>query len=133
MNSVHLVGHVGQDPELRLTGSGEAICNVSLATTERRKQDDHTEWHKLVCFGKTAEIATQYAKKGKLIGIQGRLSTRKWQDKNGQDRWTTEILVDRLELLGGPSGKGEARSASTEERQPQQPAAADPFDDNIPF
>lgn len=106
VNKVILVGNLGRDPELRTTQSGTAVANLSLATTERRKDrdgtwTDHTEWHRVTCFGKTAENVDRYCQKGKQLYVEGRLSTRKWQDKDGADRWTTEVVADVVRFLGG--------------------------------
>jgi single-strand DNA-binding protein len=115
VNKVILVGNLGQDPELRYTQDGMAICNLSLATSDSWKDKnsgekrERTEWHRIVIFGKLAEICGEYLKKGRQIYIEGRLQTRKWQDKEGQDRWTTEVVVDQrgtMQMLGGREGGG---------------------------
>jgi len=115
INKVILVGNLGQDPELRYTQDGMAICNLSLATSDSWKDKnsgekrERTEWHRIVIFGKLAEICGEYLKKGRQIYIEGRLQTRKWQDKEGQDRWTTEVVVDQrgtMQMLGGREGGG---------------------------
>lgn len=98
VNKVIFVGNVGQDPIVRFTPNGEAIANISLATSEKWKdqqgqQQERTEWHRIVIFGKTAEIAQQYVRKGSKLFIEGKLQTRKWQDNNGQDRYTTEVVI----------------------------------------
>ncbi len=108
VNKVILVGRLGRDPEMRTTNSGLAIANIRLATTERRKDQDgnwgeHTEWHTVVAFGRTAETAGRFLSKGRQVYIEGRLRTRKWQDKDGRDRWSTEVVVDTLQLLGSTS------------------------------
>ena len=113
VNKVILVGRLGRDPELRTTNSGMAIANIRLATTERRKDQDgnwgeHTEWHTVVAFGRTAETAGRFLSKGRQVYIEGRLRTRKWQDKDGRDRWSTEVVVDTLQFLGG-KGDGDGR------------------------
>jgi single-strand DNA-binding protein len=106
INKVILVGNLGRDPEIRYSGDQKAIATVSLATTEKRKDAsgnwvDHTEWHRVVMFGKTAELAEKYLKKGRQIYVEGKLRTNKWQDKEGKDRYTTEILCNEMHFLGG--------------------------------
>jgi len=104
-NSALLLGRLGRDPEIRYTAEGTAVANLSLATTRRYKdsagaQREETEWHKVVLFGRQAEVAGEYAKKGRELFIEGRLRTRKWQDKEGQERYSTEIVCEDLQLLG---------------------------------
>jgi single-strand DNA-binding protein len=104
-NSVQLIGHAGRDVEVRFTADGSAVANLSLATTRKYKDasgavQEDTEWHKVVFFGRLAEVASEYAKKGRQIFVEGRLRTRKWQDKDGQDRYSTEIVAEDLQLLG---------------------------------
>ncbi|MED5371117.1 MAG: single-stranded DNA-binding protein [Myxococcota bacterium] len=111
INKVILVGNLGQDPEMRTTGSGMAVCTLRIATSSRRKDQsgqwvDQTEWHSVVCFGRTAENAGNYLRKGRQVYIEGRLQTRKWQDKEGKDRWTTEVVCNELKFLGGRDGGG---------------------------
>ena len=113
VNKVILIGNLGRDPEVRNTQSGSVVANLSIATTERRKTregnwDDHTEWHRVVCFGRTAENAQKFLSKGRQVYVEGRLSTRKWTDKEGKDRYTTEVVCDSLRFLsrGGESGGG---------------------------
>ncbi len=112
VNKVILVGHLGRDPELRYAQSGTAVANATIATTERRKDrdgewNDATEWHRLVFFGKTAETLSRYCKKGKQLYIEGRLQTRSWEDKeSGQKRYTTEIVVFQMQMLGRASEGG---------------------------
>jgi len=116
VNKVILLGNLGKDPELRYTSNQKPVCSFSLATTERRmdasgKWNDHTEWHNIVTFGKTAENCSQYLKKGRQAFIEGRIQTRKWQDKEGRDRYTTEILAASVQFIGGGKGAGsESRS-----------------------
>ena len=121
---VIVIGNVGKDPDIRSTPSGLMICNLSIATSEKRKDEEVTEWHRCVLFGKTAEIAEKYVRKGKQVAITGRLQTRKWE-KDGIDRYSTEILVDKLTLLGS---KSDAQQAP-QQQAPQQ----DSFDEDIPF
>jgi single-strand DNA-binding protein len=112
INKVILIGNLGRDPELRYTPSGSAVCNVSLATTRNWKSKDsgdrveETEWHRVVFYDRLAEIAGEYLKKGRPVYVEGRLKTRKWQDKEGRDTYTTEIIADQMQLLGGREGGG---------------------------
>lgn len=116
VNKVILVGRLGRDPEIRTTASGSTVGNMRIATTERRKDrdgnwSDHTEWHTLVLFGKTAENAGKYLAKGRQVYAEGRLQTRKWQDKGGQDRYSTEVVVNVLNYLGS-KGDGDSGQSS---------------------
>lgn len=110
INKVILIGNLGQDPEVRFTPSGTAVANINLATTDTwmdrqsGQKQERTEWHKVVMFNKTAEIAQQYLKKGAKVYIEGRLQTRKWQDQNGQDRYSTEIVANDMQMLDGRNG-----------------------------
>jgi single-strand DNA-binding protein len=112
VNKVILIGNLGKDPEVRYTASGEAMCNFSLATTESWKdkstgeKKELTEWHRISFFGKLAEIAGQYLKKGSQVYVEGSLRTRKWTDKEGQERYTTEIRGDQMTMLGSRQGMG---------------------------
>ena len=111
VNKVILVGNLGKDPEVRYMPSGDAITNITMATTDSWKdkngeKQEKTEWHRVAFFGKLAEIAGEYLKKGSQVYVEGRLQTRKWQDKEGQDRYTTEIVADRMQMLGSRSGGG---------------------------
>ncbi len=141
VNKVILVGNLGADPESRFAPSGDAICNISVATTETWKdkntgdKKESTEWHKVGFYGKLAEIAGQYLRKGSQVYVEGSLRTRKWQDKNGQDRYTTEIRGDVMKMLGGrPEGQQQAAAPRQQAPQQQQSAAhAGSFDDDIPF
>ncbi|MDA8360790.1 MAG: single-stranded DNA-binding protein, partial [Gammaproteobacteria bacterium] len=152
INKVILVGNLGKDPEIRYSPGGGAVANLNLATAESWKdrntgeRQERTEWHRVVLFGKLAEIAQEYLKKGAQIYVEGRLQTRKWQDKDGHDRYTTEIVGNELQMLGGRGGAGgSAESAPDmgyESPAPQSttrrdaPAAGtksgDDFDDDIP-
>ncbi|PKY10801.1 single-stranded DNA-binding protein [Acidithiobacillus marinus] len=154
VNKVILLGHLGRDPEMRYQPSGAAIANFSLATSETYKDRDgnkqeRTEWHRVVFFNRTAEIAGEYLRKGSMAYVEGRLQTRKWTDKDGQERYTTEIVGDRLQLVGSRGGSGGAASFDEEDhgggRSSAAPAAAgagrkqdtpppmEDFDDDIPF
>ena len=121
VNKVILVGNLGQDPEVKYMPSGDAIANISVATTDKWKdkngeKQEKTEWHRVSFFGKLAEIVGEYLKKGSSIYLEGRLQTRKWQDKDGNDRYTTEIVADKMQMLGGgggnASGNGNRRESS---------------------
>ncbi|MDH5648395.1 MAG: single-stranded DNA-binding protein [Gammaproteobacteria bacterium] len=145
INKVILVGHLGKDPEVRYSANGAAVANVSLATSESWKdrntgeKQERTEWHRVVFFGRLAEIAGEYLKKGAQIYVEGRLQTRKWQDKEGQDRYTTEIVANEMQMLGSRAGAGamdysDNSQASSSVSQPMAAAtSADDFDDDIPF
>jgi len=154
VNKVILVGNLGADPETRYMPSGDAIANIRLATTFRWKDKqsgenkEETEWHRIVFRGRLAEIAGEYLKKGSPCYVEGRIRTRKWQDKEGQDRYTTEIMADAMQLLGSRAGAGEpvtarepAESASGGAAKPAAAAAAKKapaggvgdMDDDIPF
>jgi len=145
VNKVILVGHLGQDPETRYTADGRAITNFSMATTESWKdrqsgeKREKTEWHRVVIFGKLAEIAKEYLHKGSLVYVEGKLQTRKWQDNSGQDRYTTEVVIDisgTMNMLDSKGGTGQYDQDSTPATAEDNPAAAlaeDDFDDDIPF
>jgi len=145
INKVMLIGNLGRDPEVRFTQNGLAVANVTIATTESWKDkasgenQERTEWHRVVFYNRLAEIVGEYLKKGSKIFIEGRLQTRKWQDKNtNQDRYTTEVIADSLEMLGGKPGMGgSAPMPPQSEQQPQKAMEAvtadDSFDDDIPF
>ncbi len=143
VNKVILVGNLGQDPDCRFMTSGEAVTNVSLATTENWKDKDgqkqeRTEWHHLVFYKRLAEVAGEYLRKGSKIYVEGKIKTRKWQDKDGRDRFTTEIIVHDMQML---SGNRESSSPPTKTGEPYIPpkspergeGAFDNFDDSIPF
>ncbi|WP_455234119.1 single-stranded DNA-binding protein [Thiogranum longum] len=141
VNKVILVGHLGKDPEVRYMPSGNAVCNVTLATSDSWKdkqtgeQKDRTEWHNLVFYSRLAEIAGEYLRKGSQVYVEGRLQTRKWQDKNGNDRYTTEIIVSDMQMLGGRgnSAGGSAEFGGSSAAKPAPAPVADEFDDDIPF
>ncbi len=119
VNKVILVGNLGKDPETRYMPSGSAVTNLTLATSESWKDkqsgeaQERTEWHKVAMFGRLAEIAAEYLRKGSQIYIEGKLRTRKWQDKEGKDRWTTEIVADEMQMLGSKGGGGASASAGS--------------------
>ncbi len=154
VNKVILVGHLGKDPEVRYSPNGGAVANITLATSESWKdkntgeKQEKTEWHRVVFFGKLAEIAGEYLKKGSQVYIEGRLQTRKWQDKEGKDRYTTEIVAGEMQMLGSREGRGGSsaefdQSADEGRSAGRAPAAAGAgaakssgggdFDDDIPF
>ncbi len=143
VNKVILVGNCGKDPETRYMPSGGAVTSITLATTESWKdkqtgdKQERTEWHNVTFFGRLAEIAGEYLKKGSQVYVEGSLRTEKWQDKNGQDRYTTKIIASEMQMLGGRPGGGDFNSAPMQQSQPQpanQPAPVDDsFDDDIPF
>ena len=143
INKVIIVGNLGNDPEIRTMPNGEQIANISVATSESWKdkntgeRKEAVEWHRIVLYRRLAEIAGQYLTKGSQVYIEGRLKTRKWQDSNGQDRYTTEIQGDVLQMLGGR--QDEPKSQSKSQPKPKKPdplsaaAEQDEFNDNIPF
>ena len=167
INKVILIGNLGRDPEVRYTPNGNAICNISVATTRNWKDKtsgdkvEETEWHRVVFYDRLAEIAGEYLKKGRPVYVEGRLKTRKWQDKEGKDVYTTEVIADNMQLLGGREGmgggdagadsgydrgdnRGESRpAAAPRSAPPSRPAASKPapksstgfedMDDDIPF
>lgn len=140
MNKVTLIGHIGKDPEVRYTTSGTAVASVTLATSEKIKKgdawEDHTEWHNLVLWGRKAEIAGEYLAKGSHIAIAGKLRTRKWQDKDGNNRYTTEIVVDELEMLGkkrDSNGEKPAESNYSGANPNHEGHESYMSDDDIPF
>ncbi len=166
VNKVILVGNLGKDPEVRFMPNGEAVCNFSIATTDSWKdksgaKQERTEWHNIVMYRKLAEIAGEYLKKGRPVYVEGRLQTRKWQTKEGQDRYTTEIIADQMQMLGGRDGASSNasydggmdqssgssdydQSSSNQSAAKQAPAQSAPkaaaagsgfddFEDDIPF
>ena len=151
VNKVILVGNLGKDPETRYMPSGSAVTNLTLATSEQWKdkqsgeQQERTEWHKIAMFGRLAEIAAEYLRKGSQVYIEGKLRTRKWQDKEGKDRWTTEIVADEMQMLGskgggaaagaGAAGAAAAGGGSGGGRAAGNDSGAPPggFGDDIPF
>lgn len=122
VNKTILLGNLGRDPEVRYSANGAAICNLSIATTYKRKdqsgqQVEETEWHRVVMFSRLAEIAGEYLKKGRQVYIEGRLRTRKWTDSNGIEKYTTEIIADQMQMLGG---RDDDQQAQPQQRPPQQ-------------
>lgn len=143
INKVILVGNLGNDPEVRYGNNGNAIANISVATTDSWKdkntgeQQEKTEWHRVVMFNRLAEIVNEYLKKGSQVYIEGKLQTRKWQDESGQDKYTTEIVANEMQMLGGRSNDGQmGEQAPRPNNQPvrdQAPAPSNDFDDDLPF
>src|SRR5258707_15849117 len=149
VNKVILVGNLGRDPETKYMPDGAAITNVSIATSYQRtdkasgQKTEETEWHRVVFFSRLAEIAGQYLKKGSQVYVEGRIRTRKWQDKEGQDRYSTEIVADSMQMLGSRAGSGEPRPEAARASEPKAAAAAtaakkpagkfDDMEDDIPF
>lgn len=146
INKVLLIGHLGGDPETRYTSSGDPITNITLATSDTWKdkqtgqQHERTEWHRVVFFGALAKVASEFLRKGSQVYVAGSLRTRKWQDKDGQDRYTTEVVVDingNMQLLGGRPEDGKSTSPREQQQQPIPPQEPAPnggeFDSDIPF
>ncbi|MDY4281588.1 MAG: single-stranded DNA-binding protein [[Pasteurella] mairii] len=152
VNKVIIVGNLGNDPEIRTMPNGEAVANISVATSESwldkmtNERREVTEWHRIVFYRRQAEVAGEYLRKGSKVYVEGRLRTRKWQDQNGQDRYTTEIQGDVLQMLDSRSDRSNAYAQTSAPRPmattkpasaPQQPKSPEPplddFDDNIPF
>lgn len=157
VNKVILVGNLGRDPEVRYSTEGSAVCNISIATTSNWKDKssgerrEETEWHRVVMYNRLAEIAGEYLRKGRPVYIEGRLRTRKWQNKEGQDQYTTEIIADQMQMLGGREGMGGAEGGGGNYEAASRPAATRPqgqrpaapaagggsnlgdLDDDIPF
>ncbi len=147
VNKAIIVGNLGRDPETRYSSGGAAITNVTLATNESWKDrqtgemQDRTEWHRVVFFGRLAEIAAEHLKKGSQVYIEGRIQTRKWQDRDGNDRWTTEIVANEMQMLGGRGGGAESGTDSFDDAsgggrggaRAAGASEASDFDDDIPF
>ena len=156
VNKVIIIGNLGRDPEVRYTPSGSAVCNVSVATTRNWKNRDsgekqeETEWHRVVFYDRLAEIAGEYLKKGRSVYVEGRLKTRKWQDKDGAEKYTTEIIAEEMKMLGGREGMGggadegggggyserpqpASRPAAAAKAAPKSSTGFDNMDDDIPF
>ena len=151
LNKVQIIGNLGRDPEVRHTNDGRAIANITVATSEKWKdqsgqQQEKTEWHRIVMFGPLAEVAEKYMKKGDSAYFEGKLQTRKWTDNQGQDRYTTEIVVDRggqMQMLGGRGNStnydapadnfNQDKPHASASTKPAATASVDAFDDDIPF
>ena len=153
VNKVILIGNLGKDPEVRYMADGKAVANITIATSEKWKdkttgeKQERTEWHNAVFYSPLAEIVGQYLRKGSSVFVEGRLQTRKWQDKNGQDRYTTEIIANEMKMLGGRGDHGGGEAPPAQQSRPQSrhdarnkasmaaqaPAAPEGFDDDIPW
>lgn len=143
LNKVHIIGNIGRDPEVRYTPSGAAVCNVTVATSRKWKDKtsgekaEETEWHRVVFYDLLAEIAGEYLKKGRSVYVEGRLKTRKWTDKEGVERYTTEIVAEKMQMLGGrDDGERTAPPAQRQAQKPAPKASADAFadmPDDVPF
>lgn len=147
VNKVILIGNLGKDPETRYMSSGEAVTNITLATTDTWKdkngeKQEKTEWHRVTFYRKLAEIAGEYLKKGRSVYVEGRLETRKWTDKNGVERYTTDIIATDMKMLGNRTGSGSFESSPDQEDDnptPNRSSSAkstggfDDMDDDIPF
>ncbi len=145
INKAIIVGNLGNDPDARISTTGSAITTISVGTNEQwkdkttGKQESRTEWHRIVFFDRLAEIASEYLKKGSQVYVEGKIKTRKWQDQSGQDRYTTEIVANEMQMLGGKAEVQQTPKANpqTPKANPQTPGdnqqTADQFDDEIPF
>jgi single-strand DNA-binding protein len=142
LNKVMLIGNLGKDPELRSTRGGTSVCNMRLACTERRKEGDdykdHTEWVDVVCFGKTAENAAKYLKKGRQVFVEGRLQTDEYKDKDGNKRWRTQVVSFEVMFIGGDGQQRSTSSASSsrparETEHVDDAPPAEVYDDELPF
>ena len=138
LNKVMLIGNLGADPETRFTQDGTCVCNLRLATTEKFKnrageQQEKTEWHRVVLWGRLGEIANQYLKKGARVYIEGKIETRKWQDRDGNDKYTTEVRANEMKMLGGGSGRSGGGESSGGAFPAQGGGGAAPKGGNDPF
>ena len=139
VNKVIIVGNLGADPDTRYMPSGNAVTNVSVATSESwndrdtGERQEKTEWHRVVFFGKLAEIAEQYLKKGSQVYVEGKLQTRKWEDKEVNERWTTEIVANQMEMLGDRMSSGSSQPNNMDQSTSKSNFSDDEFDDDIPF
>ncbi len=141
INKAIVVGNLGRDPEVRYSANGNAIANVTIATTDSWKdrqsgeRQEKTEWHRVVFFGRLAEIAGEYLKKGSQVYVEGRLQTRKWEDRDGNERYTTEIVAADMQMLGGRSGGGDTQGGSAPDfgETSSGSSSSGDFDDDIPF
>jgi single-strand DNA-binding protein len=144
VNKVIIVGNVGRDPETRRLPSGDAVTNISIATTDRYRDKqsgemrENTEWHRVAFFGKVAEVAEKYLRKGSQVYVEGRLRTRKWTDQSGQEKYSTEIVAETMQMLGGKasgvsSDMGGSSAAMPQSRPSTAPSNISDIDDDIPF
>lgn len=144
VNKVTIIGNLGKDPELKFMPNGDAVCNFSVATTDTWKDKDgakqeRTEWHNIVMYRKVAEIAGEYLKQGSSVYLEGRLQTRKWQTKEGQDRYTTEIVADSMQMLGKKSDSEQGNGNESQQKHSEQKSndyqkqSIEDIDDDVPF
>ena len=139
INKVIVLGNLGSDPDARYMPNGNAVTNIGVATTnswkdkESGERQEETEWHRVVFFGRLAEIASEYLKKGSQVYVEGRLQTRKWEDKEGNDRWTTEIVANDMQMLGERISSSSNSDSTRVQKQSGSEFATDDFDDDIPF
>ena len=138
VNKAIIVGNIGRDPEVRYAPSGTAVCNLSVATTRAWKTKDgekqeETEWHRVVFYDRLAEVADEYLGKGSAVYVEGRLKTRKWQDKDGIDRYTTEIVGEHMQMLGGRDSAQTAQKPAAQKPAAKKADSFDSMDDDIPF
>ena len=139
INKVIVVGNLGADPDARYMPNGNAVTNISVATTaswkdkESGERQEKTEWHRVVFFGRLAEIASEYLKKGSQVYVEGRLQTRKWEDKEGNDRWTTEIVANEMQMLGERISSSSNSNNISTPKSSNSEFTPDDFDDDIPF
>lgn len=138
INKVILIGNLGADPETKTTSGGNTVANFTVATSESWKdresgeKRESTEWHRIVIWGKLAEICGEYLRKGSKVYLEGRLQTRKWQDRDGNDRWTTEVVAKQMQMLDGRPGQSSAQDQRSAQSQPPEQSQPD-LDDDIPF
>ena len=139
VNKAIIVGNLGNDPEIRYSANGNAIASISVATSDRWKdkntgeQQERTEWHRVKLFSRLAELAGEYLKKGSQVYIEGRIQTSKYQDKDGNDRWSTEIVAREMTFLGGRGGAGDSQGAPPADSPQRDSTPSGDFDDDIPF
>ncbi len=137
VNKVILLGRLGADPELRYTQSGQAVCTFNMATSESwgtgDDRQERTEWHRIVVWGRKGEVSAEYLSKGREVFLEGRLQTRKWQDRNGQDRYTTEIVARDVQFIGGARGGGQRSSNEPPPPEEDFGGGMNDKDDDIPF
>ena len=127
VNKAILIGNLGKDPETRTTASETAVCNFNIATSEKVKDETRTEWHRIVAFGKLAEICEKYLRKGRQVYIEGRIQTREWEDQSGNKRWTTEIVANQMQMLGGKEDRPEQTQSQNSQTNQEQD------EDDLPF
>jgi single-strand DNA-binding protein len=139
LNKVQIIGNLGRDPEVRYTQSGSSIANVTIATSRQWKdkttseKKEETEWHRVVFYDRLAEVVGEYLKKGSTCYVEGRLKTRKWQDKEGKDNYTTEIVADQMQMLGGRGEQEPAPKQASKPAPAKAPTSFDDMDSDIPF